>query len=261
MRPQEAMIPPLFDRDTPSFSRGVQDPSVTGKRAEYIIRVHQKDASMACPSPSRGLYLTYLIQVLILLSAAYSLVVGEYFLGFSAGIAFLLTMAPALVTKNTSLCLPWEINLLIILSLYLHVIGHVGDYYVLFAPYYDKLTHFLSSTTIALLAFFVAILAEHYGDIRLTDPAVLTFIMTLTLAAGATWEICEFIVDQVFGTNLQLGNTDTMADLIVDLAGAATVTIFAAIILARGEKNKLIRFFTDPSSDQDQDNPRSEPDN
>ncbi len=207
---------------------------------------------MACPSPSRGIYLTYLIQALILLSAAYSLAAGEYFLGFSAGIAFLLTMTPALVTRNTRLCLPWEVNLLIILSLYLHVMGHVGDYYVLFAPYYDKLTHFVSSITIALLAFFVAILAEHHGDIRLTDPAILTFIMTLTLAAGATWEICEFTVDQAFGTSLQQGNTDTMIDLIVDLAGAVIVTAFAAVALTRAERGQFIRLFADPSPGSDQ---------
>ena len=32
---------------------------------------------MACPDPSRGIYLTYLIQGLILLSVAYSLTAGE----------------------------------------------------------------------------------------------------------------------------------------------------------------------------------------
>lgn len=208
---------------------------------------------MACPSPSRGIYLTYLIQALTLLSAAYSLAIGEYFLGFSASIAFLLTMTPTLVTRNTRLCLPWEVNLLIVLSLYLHVMGHVGDYYILLAPYYDKLTHFVSSVTIAILAFFVAILVEQHGDIRLTNPAVLTFIVTLTLAAGATWEIGEFTADQVFGTNLQQGNTDTMVDLIIDLAGAMIVAAFAAVALARTDRSQFIRLFADPSSNPDQD--------
>ena len=208
----------------------------------------QTNMPSACPDPSRGVYLIYLIQGLILLSVAYSLTAGDYFLGFSAGIAFLLTMVPSLMTRNLHLCLPWEVNLLIAVSLYLHVMGHVGDYYVLFAPYYDKLTHLVSSVTVALLAFFAAILADHQGDLRLTRPAIIIFILIFTLAAGAAWEIYEFTCDQVFGTNLQHGNTDTMVDLIVDLIGAAIVAIFAAIALSRGEKDRFIRFFVDRTS-------------
>ncbi|MEG3056144.1 MAG: hypothetical protein RQM90_08730 [Methanoculleus sp.] len=136
-RPQKPAISLLLARDTPSERGRGKDPRAPGRWLN--ISPEYNGVSMACPSPSRGIYITYLIQALTLLSAAYSLTIGEHFLGFSAGIAFLLTMAPTLVTRNTRLCLPWEVNLLIILSLYLHVMGHVGDYYVLFAPYYDKL--------------------------------------------------------------------------------------------------------------------------
>ncbi|NLA39429.1 MAG: hypothetical protein GX882_08690, partial [Methanomicrobiales archaeon] len=68
---------------------------------------------MACPVPSRGIYLTYLIQALILLSVAFSFMAGEYFLGFSAGIALLLTMIPFFVTRNMRLCLPWDADLIL----------------------------------------------------------------------------------------------------------------------------------------------------
>lgn len=203
---------------------------------------------MACPSPSRGIYITYFIQGLILLAAASSITTGEYFLGFSASLAFLLTMAPSLMTRNLRLCLPWEVNLLIAASLYLHVMGHVGGYYVSLAPYYDKLTHLVSSATVALIAFFIAVLAEHRGEVRLTIPVAVVFILTATLAAGTTWEIYEFVADEVFGTDLQHGNTDTMVDLIMDLVGAAIVAGFVAIALSRSEGQRFIRFFADPSS-------------
>jgi hypothetical protein len=204
---------------------------------------------MACPDPSRGVYLTYLIQALILLSVAYSLTAGEYFLGFSAGIAFLLTLVPSLMTRNMRLCLPWEVNLFIAVSLYLHVMGHVGGYYVLFAPYYDKLTHLVSSVTVALLAFFAAVLAEHQGDIRLTRAAIVIFILTYS-----RWQpeqhgrSTSSPLTRLLGTDLQHGNTDTMVDLIVDLIGAAIVAAFAAIALARVERVQFIRLFADPSS-------------
>jgi hypothetical protein len=201
---------------------------------------------MACENPRRGIYLAYTVQGLILLAAASSILAGEYFLALSATVAFLLTMTPSLVMKNLRFCLPWEINFLIAVSLYIHVMGHVGEYYVTLAPYYDKLAHLVASVTVGLIAFFLALFAEHRGEIRLTGPAIAVFILTSTLAAGAAWEIYEFIVDQVFGTNLQFGNADTMWDLVVDLAGAVIVATFAAIALARDEEDRFARFFGEP---------------
>lgn len=223
------------------------DPGDRHRDGYVYCRDYLPSIPMACPDPSRGIYLTYFIQGLILLSAASSITAGEYFLGLSAGVAFLLTMAPSLMTRNLRLCLPWEVNLLVAVSFYLHVMGHVGEYYVTLAPYYDKLTHLVSSVTVALIAFFLAVLAEHQGDLRLTRTAIIVFILVFTLAAGAVWEIYEFVADQVFGTNLQHGNIDTMSDLIVDLAGAVIVAVLAAIALARTEGHQFIRLFADPT--------------
>ncbi len=201
--------------------------------------------STACPDPSHGVYLTYLVQGIILLSVAYNITTGDYLLGLSAGITFLLTIVPSIVTRSLNLRLPWEVNLLIATSLCLHLMGHVRGYYVLFAPYYDKLTHLVSSVTVAIIAFFAAILADHLRDVRLTRPAVIIFILTFTLTAGTVWEICEFVIDQIFSTNFQHGNTDTMVDLIVDLIGAMIVALFAEITLSRGEKGRFVRLFVE----------------
>ena len=214
----------------------------------YICQEYPPDVPMACSNPLRGIYLTYTIQGLILLAAALSILAGEYFLGLSATFAFLLTMTPSFMTRNLRLCLPWEITFLVAVSFYIHVMGHIGEYYVTLAPYYDKLAHLVASVTVGLIAFFLALLAEHQGDVRLTGPATALFILISTLAAGAVWEIYEFVVDQVFGTNLQLGNTDTMWDLVVDLVGGVIVAAFAAIVLARGEEHRFIRSFAEPSS-------------
>ena len=214
----------------------------------YICREYLSSVPMACPDPPRGIYLAYLLQGLILLAAASCILAGEYFLGLAATSAFLLATAPALMARNLRFCLPWEINVLIATSFYIHVMGHVGEYYVTFAPYYDKLAHLVASVTVGLIALFLALLAERRGEIRLTGPAIVLFILTSTLAAGAIWEIYEFVVDQAFGTGLQFGNTDTMLDLIFDLIGGAIVAVFAAIVLARGEEDRFDRFFAEPSS-------------
>jgi hypothetical protein len=196
-----------------------------------------------CRDSSRGIYIAYLIQGLILLSAVYSLSIGQYLTAVSSGIAFSLTLVPSLMMRSLRFCLPWGVNLCIAVSLYLHVMGHVADYYIIFAPYYDKLTHFVSSITVAILGFFLAILADRLWDLRLNRQAIVFFVVILTLAMGAVWEIYEFVFDQVFGMNLQHGNTDTMLDLIIDLVGAMIVALFADITLRTVPKEEIISLF------------------
>ena len=50
------------------------------------------------------------------------------------------------------------------------------------------------------------------------------FVITLALgvAIGGIWEILEWTSDNVFGSNLQTSNDDTVGDLIADTLGAAT---------------------------------------
>ena len=66
--------------------------------------------------------------------------------------------------------------------------------------------------------------ARHYVGI---------FIVTLAigLAIGAVWEMVEYASDNVFGTELQIDNTDTVGDLFADglgaLCGAALLVLWA----------------------------------
>lgn len=55
---------------------------------------------------------------------------------FSSLGAFSLMLIPYIPTRNLNGHLPWTPNLLIALSAYLHVTGHVGGYDPLFAPFF-----------------------------------------------------------------------------------------------------------------------------
>lgn len=59
------------------------------------------------------------------------------------------------------------------------------------------------------------------------------FIITLALglAIGAIWEMVEYLSDETLGSSLQLGNADTVGDLVADglgaLGGAALLVVWA----------------------------------
>ena len=56
-----------------------------------------------------------------------------------------------------------------------------------------------------------------FGPYHAVTHAVLVF--GLVCAATVFWELGEFTSDQFFGTHAQLGNTDTMTDLLLGVSG------------------------------------------
>lgn len=60
----------------------------------------------------------------------------NFFLTLSSLDAFSLMLIPYILTWNLNGRLPWTLNLFIALSVYLYVAGHVGEYDLLFAPFF-----------------------------------------------------------------------------------------------------------------------------
>ena len=197
---------------------------------------------MECERESPGIYLAYFIQGLILLNVLVALYTGDYFLTTTTLFAFLLTMVPYFVERNRRICLPWEINLLIVISIYLHVAGHVSEYYITI-PFYDKIAHLVSSITISVLGFVSVLLVDRFSSLRLTRPMIVLFIVIFTMALGAFWEIYEFAFDRLLGTDLQHGLEDTMYDLIFNLCGALIIAGVGNFYLRRLTKEQIVEQF------------------
>ncbi|RPJ54118.1 MAG: hypothetical protein EHJ95_00890 [Methanobacteriota archaeon] len=205
---------------------------------------------MGCRRFEPGAFLAYFVQSLILLTILYSISIGDLSLAGLAVIAFLITIVPYVIRGKDGMriCLPWGVNLLIALSLFLHVAGYAGQYYETYFPYYDKLAHVISSTTIAILGFVLVLLVDRVNGLGLQRWMIAVLILSITLALGAFWEIFEFTADQLLGTHLQYGLTDTMLDLIFDLFGAILVAALGSLYLRRVTKEELIsRLIIGPS--------------
>lgn len=73
--------------------------------------------------------------------------------------------------------------------------------------------------------------ASERVDLHMRPRFVALFAFVFALAVGTLWEIFEFAMDRIFGTNMQKpmfgdpsGLTDTMWDLIVDALGALFIS-------------------------------------
>jgi hypothetical protein len=196
-------------------------------------------------------YLTYLMQGLILVASAYSIYIGYYSGAFYGLVAVGMSMIPTLVYRKWHIVVPWEVTFLIALTLFLHIAGYSFQWYLDLYPYYDKFAHFIASITIGLLGFLaVLIMMRTSSCLELESWQIFFFIVIFTLAFGAIWEIWEFTLDNLVGAYLtkplQQGNTDTMIDLITDLAGGLFVAFLGSHYLKKKSANEWADTFMEP---------------
>jgi hypothetical protein len=105
----------------------------------------------------------------------------------------------------------------------LHVfISRVINGYILYPPL-DIPMHFFGGVAMAyfLARCFVA-LPEDAVSRPLRPIAEVVFVVSLTATASVFWEFAEFTSDALFGTHAQLGLDDTLLDMALGIAGAAS---------------------------------------
>jgi hypothetical protein len=190
------------------------------------------------------MYLAYFFQTLIGLNCIYAFVTGNLAGFFSALIMFLATLVPFIIAHRMNIHFPWFVFFLIALALWFHTAGYIQGYYEMFYPYYDKIAHLVSGTTVALLGFLGVIFLDRYWNMNLTAPFIIGFTIMFGVALGAFWEIYEFLVDNIFGGSLagpmQNGLEDTMLDMMFVLAGSIIVAIIGVFYFRHHRKEDIV---------------------
>lgn len=176
-----------------------------------------------------GVFLSYIMQVLIFIYIIIGIFEKNYLPVFEGTMALIITFLPNLLKRKWGIHLPWTLNFLIVLSLYLHAEGRLLSFYTLFYPVYDKIGHFIGSATVALLGFSLVMILDKYTKIKLNKGSLIFFIVIFALAVGGLWEIIEFTSDTLIGTNHQPGLSDTMLDLIFDLLGGLFIALLTHV--------------------------------
>ena len=130
------------------------------------------------------------------------------------------------------------ISALVFLSVF---IGRFFSLYKL-VPGYDKSQHFLYGMAFCVcgLVLFYLLNPGQASRLTVSTSTIIWFAVGFSLICGFAWELFEFACDRLFDTNMQAwkqglahGLIDTMADLIIDLAGSVLVALFARQKLVR----------------------------
>ncbi|MCW9012796.1 MAG: hypothetical protein OQL06_03360 [Gammaproteobacteria bacterium] len=156
------------------------------------------------------------------------------------------TLSPALLGRRFRVHIPAEFQLLAVVFIFAALfLGEIHSYYVRFW-WWDIALHTSSGLLMGILGFLlVYVLNESERvDVHMRAHFVALFAFLFAVTVGTLWEIFEFGMDQIVGTNMQKpmlgdlsGLTDTMWDMIVNALGALTISVLGWWYMKRDERS------------------------
>ncbi len=160
---------------------------------------------------------------------------GQWINAFAVMAIMALTLSPALLGRRFRVQVPPEFQVLAVIFVFAALfLGEMQSYYERLW-WWDVALHTSSGLLFGILGFLlVYVLNENeHADLHMRPRFVALFAFTFAVAVGTTWEIFEFAMDQIVGTNMQKpmlgdpsGLTDTMWDMIVNAVGALVTSTF-----------------------------------
>jgi hypothetical protein len=146
-------------------------------------------------------------------------------LGEMKGVANLLVGGIALLIAR-AIDLPRLYDLGFTIAMILTGWGEALGLYDAWEPY-DNVVHFIVPMLTSQVVYIALARIEVLPDLRdefTPRHYVGLFVVTTSLgiAIGGVWELFEWTSDELFGSNLSMGNDDTVTDLACDTAGALT---------------------------------------
>lgn len=162
------------------------------------------------------------IWITLGVAAIASLVTGRWELAGVSTLALILCLAPIALASRYRIVLPMPFAIsttaFIIASL---IFGEVFDAYEI-VWWWDIALHGSSAIALGLIGFLFIYMLFHGDSFAAPASALAIIAFSFAVSVGGLWEIFEYLVDRILGTNMQRsGLDDTMTDLMVNALGAA----------------------------------------
>ena len=173
---------------------------------------------------------------------AHDLVKSDYTLMLIQCVLGLVVMLiPSGIERKWSISIPNYMYVLYFVFLYCAVyLGEVHSFYYVI-PYWDNILHAFSGAMLGASGYAIVIILNNAKEVnlQLSPFFVAMFAFCFALTIGTIWEIYEYLVDCMFGLNMQKymlqdgtflagqkALQDTMEDIMVDAVSALAVTTF-----------------------------------
>ena len=169
-----------------------------------------------------------LLMIVMIFLASYSTKEAEWADLFVIIQALIISAIPHFLEKRFKVHTPYVLRTSFILFMFSTLIlGEIADLYNTFW-WWDIILHSISSAGITLIGFILLSIIYQDKDLK-ASPLLTSFLaFSFSMSLAVLWEVYEFLIDIFFETDtpMQLGNTDTMTDLIVAIIGALVICFY-----------------------------------
>jgi hypothetical protein len=158
---------------------------------------------------------------------------------------------PIIIENKKSIKIPDGVEIIYFVFLFLAIyLGEVGKFYHI-VPHWDTILHVFSGFMLGAMGFSLVnfLNKTERVQLNLSPFFVALFAFCFALAAGAIWEIYEYIIDGLFNLNMQgyasgdgtpligrMALSDTMKDIIVDALSALIISIIGYYFIKKSWK-------------------------
>lgn len=192
------------------------------------------------PAPPRPGPLRLLVWGGAALMAGLGLIAGHPVVALGAAGAMALAALLPLYTWVSGIVMPRGLATgILVYCLCAFSLGEAAGFYAAI-PVWDMALHFVASAVLALVGVALALLPTAGAAPRTAGWILGLLGVGFAALVGACWELFEFSIDAVFGTNAQRsGLPDTMGDTAVNIMGASYGALAALRRLWRGTRLPL----------------------
>jgi hypothetical protein len=154
--------------------------------------------------------------------------------------ALCIAVLPAVIRRDTSNILPFELLFLIAVPFYLYFIPQTLGWSDRF--YYDSLLR-ASEVIATFFIGFVTMMDLHaYTSLRMNKVFAIAFTVLLTMALSNFFAIGNFLSDQLFGTSVVSSNRELMMNLIYSFFGGIVMGILLTLYIRHMPLERLRRY-------------------
>ncbi len=173
----------------------------------------------------------------------------QWLVTFTATVVLILTFFPAIIERHLKVHLPVEFTFINCIFLYAAFgLGEVRQFYHRFW-WWDLLLHSFSAIVMGLIGFLLVYVFYTTRRIRMAPVYIGLVSFGFAVTVGTLWEVFEYLMDWLFGFNMQKsGLDDTMTDLGVDVLGAVAAAWMGYHYVKGGDSRiaeRLIRRFVE----------------
>ncbi len=182
-------------------------------------------------------HVTTVLKIAIVVLALKAVFDGVEVWIYSGIFCIFFALVPTLLRRYADINIPWKLEFLLFLALFLHVGGGALGLYNVFWTW-DMVTHFVSTFMLALIGFiFFVLVNERLKMIELTPAKIVIITMVIAMSLGLIWEGMEMAADALVDLRAADNIDDTLLDLVMDAVGG----LAAALLAVRWHKDGTLQ--------------------